>query len=157
MRNEPFLLVLLLMIIVSCNTQDVCDEDSQSIMVARFRSQVSGEIKDTVLQGITIYGIRNGFPDSLLYNSVSAAKVSLPLDPNHDQSRYVLLSGAQSDTLVLKHSSEAYLISYSCGFAMRFTIGNFSSEGNLITGMELIKASVDAENEINEEHLWIYF
>ena len=153
-RRLPF---ILLIVIASCATQDVCDDDSQSILVARFKSTATGGITDTIVPGISIYGIREGKPDSLLYDSSSVARVELPLDPTNDQSRFVMTVAEETDTLVLIHSSEAYLISYSCGFASRFTLVDFTATGEMIVDTELISASIDAELESNEEHLWIYF
>ncbi|MCK4746989.1 MAG: hypothetical protein KAT15_08140, partial [Bacteroidales bacterium] len=124
---------------------------------ARFKSTATGGITDTIVPGISIYGIREGKPDSLLYDSSSVARVELPLDPTNDQSRFVMTVAEETDTLVLIHSSEAYLISYSSGFASRFTLVDFTATGEMIVDTELISASIDAELESNEEHLWIYF
>ena len=155
--KSRLILLLTLILVASCTTQDICDEDSQSILVARFRTQVNNEIVDTLLTGFSIHGIREGWVDRPLYDSVSTGKIGIPLDPNHDFSRFVLSAGDKSDTLVIYHSSEAYLISYTCGFAARFTLEEFRYSGGLITDLELIKADVDAELETDEEHIWIYF
>jgi hypothetical protein len=149
--------IIFLLAFASCNTQEVCDDDSQSILVARFRTRVSGEIIDTLVPGISIFGIREGKPDSLLYDSATVSKIELPLDPGHDLSRFVMSTEEKTDTLILKHSSEAYLISYSCGFAARFVLEELDHSGGMIVDMELISSSVDAELETNEEHLWIYY
>ena len=157
MKKKPFLLILLLAALFSCNTQDICDEENQSLLVARFRTTETGEIRDTLVTGVSIYGIREDQPDSLLYDSLTVSRIELPLDPNHDLSRFVVITGDKTDTLNLEHTSEAYLISYTCGFAARFTLVDFNGSGSLFTDMELVSASIDAENEIYEEHLWIYF
>jgi hypothetical protein len=153
-RLIPFLFFITL---AACSPQDICDDDSQSILVARFRTLVGGKITDTIVPGISIYGIREGKSDSLLYNSVAVGRVELPLDPSSDQSGFVISTAEKTDTLILVHSSEAYLISYKCGFASRFTLEEFTSTGGMILDIELIEATVDAELESNEEHLWIYF
>ena len=149
--------VILISIFTSCGTQDVCDDDNQSFFVARFRTTVTGDINDTIVAGISIYGIREGRTDSLLYDSTEVGRMELPLDPSSDQSKFVLTIAEERDTLLLMHTSEAYLISYNCGFAARFTLQDFTAVGGIIADMELISASIDGENEINEEHLWIYF
>jgi hypothetical protein len=152
-----FLPVVLILVIASCATQEVCDDESQSILVARFKTTKTGELRDTILPGISIYGIREGKSDSLLYNSSDVARIELPLDPGSDHSRFVLSTGEKTDTLLVMHHSEAYLISYNCGFAARFTLVGYGHAGGMIVDIEMIKASVDAELESNEEHLWIYF
>jgi hypothetical protein len=155
--KSGLILLFILMLVASCTTQDICDNDSQSILVARFRTLVDNQIRDTLISGFSIHGIREGWVDRPLYDSVSTGKITIPLDPNHDLSRFVLSAGDKKDTLVIFHSSEAYLISYNCGFAARFTLEEFSYGGALIRDLELIKAEVDAELETNEEHIWIYF
>jgi hypothetical protein len=149
--------LIFLLFITSCATQEICDSDNQSILVARFKSIATGESTDTIIPGLSVYGIREGSPDSLLYDSVSLGKIELPLDPGHPRSRYVLYTAQKNDTLVLEHASEAYLISYECGFAAQFYLKGFEYSGGMITDMEIISSSIDAEMETNEEHLWIYF
>jgi hypothetical protein len=153
-RLTPLILSLF---ILSCTTLEICDSDDQSILVARFKSTATGEITDTLIPGISIYGVREGNPDSLLYDSVSLGRIELPLDPNHPRSRFVIFTEQKNDTFVLEHTSEAYLISYECGFAVRFSLDGFEYSGGMITDWEIISSSIDAEMETNEEHLWIYF
>ena len=149
--------MILLFVFTSCGTQDVCDADNQSILVARFKTTITGDITDTIVPGVSIFGIREGKTDSLLYDSIDVARIELPLDPANDQSRFVMTVADERDTLILTHTSEAYLISYTCGFAARFTLEDFNATGGMIVDTELISASIDAELESNEEHLWIYF
>jgi len=150
-------LLILLLFIASCATQDICDDDSQSYLVVRFKTLEEGNITDTIMGGMSIYGIREGKADSLLYDSLSVSVVELPLDPNNESSQFVLSNELRQDTLLLSYTSEAYLISYSCGFASRFTLEQFSNNGSWVSDMEMIEGEIDAELETNEEHLWIYF
>ncbi len=155
--NHRLIPILLLLLFTSCGSQEICDDDSQSIFVARFRTLVDGEITDTIVPGISVHGTREGTSFYLLYDSVATGGIAVPLDPSYDRTEFVISTASKTDTLILLHSSEAYLISSNCGFASRFTIEEFTHTGNLIVDMELIKASVDAEYESNEEHIWIYF
>lgn len=141
----------------SCATQEVCDDDNSSYLVARFKTLVDETIQDTILNDMSIYGIRDGKEDSLIYNSISMSKAELPLDPNKDFSHFVMSNGISSDTLLLTHSSEVYLINYTCGFAARFKLADFSPSGKWMQKMELRNDNIDAELEQDEEHLWIYF
>ena len=151
------LLLTLLLLLTSCATQEVCDDDDQSYMVARFKTLEDGSVRDTTMSGMSIYGIREGKADSLLYDSLSMSKAELPLDPNNDISRFVLSNGISKDTVFLSHSSEVYLINYTCGFASRFTLEQYTSARDWIKDFELRDSKIDAELETNEEHLWIYF
>jgi hypothetical protein len=147
----------LLLLFFSCATQEVCDDDNQSYLVAQFRTEGDGEESDTIMGGMTIYGIRDGKPDSLLYDSTSMSKAQLPLDPNHDITSFVFSNTIQQDTLVLTHSSEIYLISQDCGFASRFSLVEYTASGNWLKEIKLRIGEIDATLEIDEEHLRIYF
>lgn len=141
----------------SCNTQDVCNDDNQSHLVARFKSIESDIISDTIVSGVTIYGVREGKSDSLLYDSITTSSVLLPLDPGHDVTRFVLTVNEQSDTLRFIHRTEYYLISYTCGFAALFNLDSVRYSHMIIQDVEIINSVIDAEPEQNEEHIWIYF
>ncbi|MEN8156856.1 MAG: DUF6452 family protein [Bacteroidota bacterium] len=149
--------VIMILLITSCGTQDICDDDSQSILVARLMTMQQGEKSDTTLQGFSVYGIREGSVDSLLYDSMNVSRIELPLDPSAGQSKFVMFTADKRDTLTLLHTSEAYLISYNCGFAARFTLEEPYSTREMITEIELVEALVDAELEIDETHLQIFF
>ena len=150
-------LLTLLFFLASCGRQDICDDDSQSLLVTRFKTMVEDDIADTTMEAMSIYGIREGKADSLLYDSMSLSRAELPLDPNLTFSQFVLSNKIRQDTLLIRYSSEAYLISYTCGFAARFTLNQFTNSGSWISDIELIEGEIDAELESNEEHLRIYF
>jgi hypothetical protein len=147
----------LLLLFFSCATQEVCNDDNQSYLVAKYRTKGDGEERDTIMAGMTIYGIREGKPDSLLYDSISMSKANLPLDPNSDTTSFVFSNTIQQDTLVITHSSEIYLITYDCGFASRFSLEEYTALGNWIKEIVLRNGEVDALLENDEENLRIYF
>jgi len=146
-----------LLLLTSCTTQDVCDDDNQSKLVARFKTIESDTVSDTIVSGVTIYGIREGQTDSLLYDSSATSEILLPLDPNHDFTRFVLSVNEHSDTLRFIHTTEFYLLSYTCGFAALFNLDSVRHSHLMIQDLEIINSVIDAELEENEEHLWIYF
>ena len=146
-----------LLLLTSCTTQDVCDDDNQSKLVARFKTIESDTVSDTIVSGVTIYGIREGQTDSLLYDSSTTSEILLPLDPNLDFTRFVLSVNEQSDTLRFTYTTEFYLLSYTCGFAALFNLDSVRHSHLMIQDLEIINSVIDAELEENEEHLWIYF
>jgi hypothetical protein len=150
-------LFLPLLMLISCTTYEVCDIDTQSELVAGFKTIESGAVTDTIVSGVTVFGIREGQSDSLLYDSITTKQILLPLDPHHDFSRFVLHVNEQTDTLRVIHTTESYLISYTCGFGSLFTLDNVSYSNLMIQNLEIINSVIDAELEQNEEHLWIYF
>lgn len=150
-------LSLLPVLFISCSPQDICNENNDSELVVRFKMAQVDPVSDTLIPGVTLFGLREGKADSLLYDSMTVSRVVLPLDPHHDFSRFVLNVDNLWDTILVDHSVEAYLLSYTCGFAALFTVKATDHTGEMITDMEIINAVVDADLEQDEEHLWIYF
>jgi hypothetical protein len=155
--KKGLLALLLITTAVSCATREICDEDNQSELVARFKMEAEGTVIDTVFTSVSVYGTRSGEDFNMLYDSVSASRMVLPLDPNEASTTFVIDFGGMVDTLSIQHDTEYYLISYTCGFAALFTVENIEHTGKVILGTEVINAVVDAELEQNEEHLWLYF
>ena len=153
------MLLCSLFVMASCLTQEVCDDNSQSELVARFKTVVSEIVSDTIISGVTIYGIREGRPDSLLYDSSESSRVVIPLDPNHNYSRFVMKIDEVTDTLTLVHNTGLYLVSYNCGYGAIFTLDPDSivHGKKLFYDIEIKNAVIDAAMEQNEEHLWLYF
>ncbi len=155
--KSRILLFIISILISSCITVEICDESYDSELVARFKTRHDGAPADTTVSALTLYGIREGISDSLLYNAESASGFVVPLDPHHAYSRFVLQINDQTDTLVIPHHQEIYMISYTCGFGNLFTINdNIQSSSGLIKSDTIIKDMIDAEYEEDEEHIWLY-
>jgi len=157
--NQRLLLFIIMSIAFSCNSQEICDEDGQSELVARFKFIQEDSVLDSIISGVSLYGIREGKPDSLLYDSSTTSRIVLPLDPHHGYSRFVMNINELSDTLTLVHNTGFYLVSYTCGYAAIFTLDPDSIEHGhkLFYDVEIRNAVIDAAMEQNEEHLWLYF
>lgn len=141
---------------MACSTQELCDDSSASELVTRLKSVKDNTVYDTLTPGVSLYGIRAGMSDSLIYDSITTSSIVAPLDPHHDFSTFVLMIGDKSDTLRITHRMESYLVSYTCGFANLFTLEEISYGGDIILGDTVIEEMIDAELEDDEEHLWIY-
>ena len=157
--KSRLLLIAVLFTMVSCLTTEVCDDNNQSELVAMFKTEVSETVSDTLLSGVTIYGIWEGRLDSLLYDSSELSRIVLPLDPHHTYSRFVMKINEVSDTLTLVHNTGFYLISYTCGYGAIFTLDADSIDhgGKLFYKITIEDAVVDANTEPDEEHLFLYF
>ena len=154
-RLLPFFFLFL---IISCTTLEVCDDNYDSLLVIKFKTLDSEElIVDTIVSDVTLYGIREGKSDSLLYNVESTSWLELPLDPHHTFSRFVLNIEEKSDTLHMVHSTGYYLISYTCGYGALFNLDSMIYGGTMFYGDTIINSVIDAELEQYEEHIWIYF
>ena len=150
------LLLVLTLIATSCIDVEVCDESYESELVVTFKSLKNGVAEDSTLAAFTLYGIREGKTDSLLYDADALAGFVVPLDPNKEFSSYVMLINEQTDTLVVSYDHESYMISYSCGFANIFTLKDVETVSGIITGDSILNVMVDAEYEEDEEHIWLY-
>ena len=151
------ILLLILILGAGCSPQEICDESLDSVVVIRFKQGYPEALSDTTLAGITVLGIRGDNQYGLLVNNGSVFRMELPLNPAHPESSYILQIGEIQDTLVVKHSSESYLLSEACGFAMRFTLNDLSYTGENIRGDSLLNRVIDAENESEEEDIWLFF
>ena len=155
--KSRILLFIIFYLATGCTTVEVCDENNDSELVARFKTRHEGAPADTTVSALTLYGIREGLSDSLLYDSISISGFVVPLDPHHDFSRFVLQINGQADTLVISYDQEVYMISYTCGFANLFTInGNIELSSGVIKSDTILNDMIDAEYEENEEHIWLY-
>jgi len=150
-------LLLIVPLLLSCSTQEICEDGTESELVARFKISGSTPVADSVLSGVTLFGIREGRPDSLIYDSSNISRAVLPLDPHNNHSRFIIIANDQTDTIRIEHNTETYLISYTCGFAALFTILSVDPTRHMIIDSEIVNTLVDAELEENEEHLWLYF
>ena len=140
----------------SCVSVEVCEEEYVSELVARFKTEKEGAAADTTVNALTLYGIREGMSDSLLYDSLSASGFLVPLDPHHDVSRFVVQIDSLRDTLSIFYEHEVYMISYTCGFASLFILDPPEYNTGLIKKDTIISEMVDAEYEDNEVHIWLY-
>ena len=155
--KSRILLFILFILASGCASVEVCDEDYDSKLVARFKTRHEGVPADTTVSSLTLYGIREDLSDSLLYDSIPATGFVVPLDPHHDFSSFVLQINEQTDTLVISYERETYLISYTCGFANLFTIDdNIEYSSGAIKSDSILNEMIDAEYEENEEHIWLY-
>ena len=158
MKKLPPLLLALMLLACSCAPEEPCEEDSISELVISFKTETNGLLSDTAITGLTIYGIREGQPTWLLYDSVTFAEILLPLDPHRDESHFVFQANGKADTLGLMHTSEIYMISYACGFGHRFTLDPDMQYGEgMILKDSLINPIVNTSLEDIEAHIWLYF
>lgn len=149
-----FLFISTLM--AGCVTVEVCEEEYASEMVASFKTLKDGEVADTTVNALSIFGIREGENDSLLYDDDAESTFSVPLDPHHDYSSFVLQIDTLQDTLHVYYEHEIYMISYACGFASLFTLDRLETRSGLIVNDTIINDMIDAEYDSNEIHIWLY-
>ena len=139
-----------------CVDVEICDEDSGSELVAKFKTVKEGITSDSTVTALSLYGIREGMSDSLLYKTLSTSGFVVPLNPHLPYSRFILKIDEQTDTLTIYHHQELYLISYTCGFANMFTLERLEHDMGMIVKDSILIEMVDAEYESDEVHIWLY-
>ena len=150
------LIFIISILITSCISVEICDDDNNSMMVAQFMTMIDELPADSTVASLSLYGIREGRPDSLLYNQDPTNNFKVPLDPHHDFTRFVLQIGEQTDTLELTHRQELYGISYDCGFGNLFTLETIGYRTGMIKSAEIINDMVDAETKEDDVHVWLF-
>ena len=159
MKEIIYFGAIILIVLASCSTQDVCEDDLKAEAISNFFTYQDGVMTDTLISGLTLYGIRENKADSLLYDSAKVSRINLPLDPNHDHSTFIMEINDIVDTITFFHNTRTYLVSYTCGFANNFTITKLNYTTTSIIEIELLIDYVKAEeSDIEpEEHIRIYF
>ncbi|MEA3462376.1 MAG: DUF6452 family protein [Bacteroidota bacterium] len=155
MRSR-ILFFILFILAASCVTVELCDESYDSELVARLKTVKDGEVTDSTVAALTLWGIREGLSDSLLYDALPTSGFAVPLDPHHDFSSFVLQIDTLSDTLTVYHDFETYMVSYNCAYANLFTLSHIEYKGGIIKSDTILSEMIDAEYEENEEHIWLY-
>ena len=83
------LIFILFILAASCVTVEVCDESYNSDLIAQFKTLQDGEVVDSTVTALTIFGIKDGENDTL-YNALPSSGFVVPLDPHHDFSSFVM-------------------------------------------------------------------
>lgn len=135
----------------SCNINRPCDEQVRFPVNTGFYNIYDEEMKDTILENITVYGI--GREDSLLYDQDTTRLISFRLSPYVDTTEIVIAFGLLYDTLTFYYSRELRMISPECGFAFLFDIRELNKTSNFIDSVSLIDPKLE---DIEAEHLQIF-
>jgi len=153
--NYRILLFILSILAASCVTVEVCDDSYDSDLIAEFKTIQDGEVVDSTVTALTIYGIKDGENDTL-YKALPSSGFAVPLDPHSDFSSFVMQVDSLSDTLIIYHGHESYMISYTCGFGNLFTLSRIEQGGGIFKGDTILNELIDAEYEEDEVHIWLY-
>ena len=102
----PFFIFAILL--SGCVDVETCDEGTESELVVKFKTVKEGINSDSTVTALSLYGIREGKSDSLLYNSLSTSGFVVPLNPHISHSSFVLKIDEQTDTLIIYQHQELY-------------------------------------------------
>ena len=152
MRNLALLIVLMCLFLASCDQEEVCTEGVNTMLVTNFYQIKNGSLEDTIVKGLTVFGL--GIQDSLLYDSTDVSQIMIPLDPEQNTCSFILQTHNHTDTLTLEYTSEVIFVSYACGFAPGYDITNIVSTYQAYDSLHIVKSKLTPDNEENIE---IYF
>ncbi len=148
-KGLPGILIVLLALFSSCENE--CFHKPLSMLNADFFTIDEGEEGEVTVDDVSVFAI--GREDTLLYDSASVRRISMPLDPNSDITAFVLLFGDIADTLTFHHTAAPYFYSYECGFVLHFDVSSFEHTTNIIDSLKLERPEITHKYE---KHLKIY-
>jgi len=143
-------IIALLLAFSSCD-ENLCEESTDVNFILGFYTIEDDRVIDSIVSNLTIYGI--GREDSLLYNQVVARKITLPLSPTSDTSRFILRINETEDVCVFTYTRFVRLISHDCGFITEYDILGFDHTNNNIDSVAIIQSTV---TNFEEEHIKIF-
>ena len=150
-QGKIFVFLVLFSVCLSCDINRPCDEQVLFPANTGFYYITDVEVKDTILEDITVFGI--GREDSLLYEQDTTNAINFRLSPFVDTTGIVIVYGPLYDTLTFYYSRELRMVSPECGFAILFDIEKLSNTSNFIDSVSLIDPKLEG---IETEHLQIF-
>lgn len=136
-----------------------CMDNRSSIPYITFYSQQS-PTQSVVIDSLSVYGIGQR-DDSLLFDTITAKSLLLPLRNDKDTTRYVLRYDKKNihpaykrDTLTLVYHSYIYFASAECGAMFNYIIDSLGYTTYQIVSAELL--TKDVRNQ-SVENIKLYF
>ena len=123
MKKYYLFLLLIALLISSCEKDDFCIEPITPNMIIRFYNATN--ISETKAVNDLTINISN--LDSI-YTNVSLDSVVIPLDVTSNQIIYNFSSGTNVDILTIDYEIEEVFVSRSCGFKAIFNNVTFTSD-----------------------------
>ena len=127
MKKYFTLIILSLILILSCEKDDICLENTTPNLMLKFYDIEN----DTLVKSLEIDSIRiinNVLIDD--YTNVTLDSISIPLDLNEYKTAYQISSGATSDTIYFSYDRNDLFVSRSCGYKTIFENFNIDSITN---------------------------
>ncbi|WP_111708665.1 DUF6452 family protein [Lutibacter citreus] len=141
MKKYILVIILSFTLVISCDKDDICLEDTTPNLVLKF---VSFE-NDTIIKEITIDSIRalNSY-DIESFQASSLDSISIPLDFNENTTTYKISSNGTSDTIVFNYHRNDVFVSRSCGYITIFEDLEIESTTNhWIKGFNINNTTID--------------
>ena len=143
MKKYILPIIAIIILISSCEKDDICIDPITPQLVIRFYDDVNPtEYKSRT----SLYVWAEGM-DSI-YVNVSTDSLALPLNPADDFTTYLLSSDNIVDEITINYLREEVFVSRSCGFKYNFNDLNLTDvTNNWIINTEITNLTVENETE----------
>ncbi len=151
MKRYITLLVLAFVLIISCEKDDICLENTTPNLVLKFYDFEN----DTLVKSMLIDSIRA--IDNVLigdYTKKTLDSILIPLDLNEFKTVYQISSGGTSDTIYFSYGRNDVFVSRSCGYKTIFeNLAIDSTTNNWIKSYNINNTIIDNDTTA---HINIY-
>jgi len=139
--------VLALFLLTSCNSGG-CYESTSVKVYCTLHSLLQN--KDVKMDSISVWGAGS---DSLVYNNESLSELELDLNPNAQETKYVVQiktdGNLYKDTLSLKHTNQPWFQSMECGCMVFSTLDTCLTTGTIFQSANIVNHQVNNQQTEN--------
>ncbi|MDG1889401.1 MAG: DUF6452 family protein [Flavobacteriaceae bacterium] len=143
------LILISLILILSCEKDDICIEGSDNTNRVTI-GFLDDETKNPT--GISLVNLKSIGNDSIIYDTFSGQSIKLPLKVNSTKTQFLLDNNDLTDTLTIYHQSIHQYLNRSCGYKSNFIINSqteITKQTGWIREISVIKDSIFNEEETN--------
>ena len=143
------LILISLILILSCEKDDICIEGSENTNRITIGFLDDETKNPTTISLVNLKSIRN---DSIIHESFSGQTIKLPLKVNSTKTQFLLDNNDLIDTLTIYHQSIHQYLNRSCGYKSNFIINSqteITKQTGWIREISVIKDSIFNEEETN--------
>ena len=143
------LILISLILILSCEKDDICIEGSDNT-----NRITIGFLDDKTKNptGISLVNLKSIGNDSNIHETFSGQSIKLPLKVNSNKTQFLLDNNDLIDTLTIYHQSIHQYLNRSCGYKSNFIINSqteITKQTGWIREISVIKDSIFNEEQTN--------
>ena len=157
--SRIFTCVALLVLLFSCNTDKICNEDRTAYLkIGLYSRRIVNNavvLKDTSFLGLAFHAI-NGVDVTWIDTISSVKMIKLPLSQLADSSILAIKLGYKNGTFnnyTIKYKRSQVFINYECGFRTDFSIDTLLTDNPYVDSLYINSRVV---TNVDEEHIKIY-
>jgi hypothetical protein len=162
---KSLIIILLLIVIPGCESDEICLEDITPKLVIRFyNNDIQSEVKSVLRLKVQIDGIDGEYTNETI--SLLTDSIAIPLLVSENETRFILtLQGDESsgtedniDTISVVYDQQDLFVSRSCGYKTVFNNADTSltnDDDNWIKSLEAQNDPLEIIDE-NKAHVKIY-